>query len=248
MTKTIVGFDLETTGLDTQNDHILQLGLIRFDSETFEELDSLSWYIKPKYDFTIAPEAQEKTGLTKEFILENGVFLSDIWEQAVEFIGTDDMLSYNGNHFDVPMLHYNLLRYGLSFDFANRKFYDSYTIERKRNSMKLADVYKRYTGLELEDAHEALADVRALVQIFKHQNEIEDGIEDPEFKLVSPEGFVKLNADGKLVFATGKYKGKLTNDVCKTDRNYINWIFEKFSEVTKRSIMEAWYAEHPRKL
>ena len=73
-----MGFDLETTGLDTQNDHILQLGLIRFDSETFEELDSLSWYIKPKYDFTIAPEAQEKTGLTKEFILENGVFLSDM--------------------------------------------------------------------------------------------------------------------------------------------------------------------------
>ena len=70
------------------------------------------------------------------------VYFFLIWEQAVEFIGTDDMLSYNGNHFDVPMLHYNLLRYGLSFDFANRKFYDSYTIERKRNSMKLADVYK----------------------------------------------------------------------------------------------------------
>ena len=58
----------------------------------------------------------------------------------------------------------------------------------------------------------------------------------------------EINADGKLVFVTGKYKGKLTNDVCKTDKNYINWIFEKFSEVTKRSIMEAWYAEHPRKL
>ena len=47
MTDTIVAFDLETTGLNTQTDHILQLGLIRFDSRTFEELDSISWYIKP---------------------------------------------------------------------------------------------------------------------------------------------------------------------------------------------------------
>lgn len=247
MTKTITAFDLETTGLDTQNDHILQLGLVKFDSETFQEIGSRSWYIKPHVDFTIAPEAEEKTGLSKEFILENGVYLDTIWEQAVEFIGDDDMLSYNGNHFDVPMLYYNLLRNNLSFDFDKRTFYDSLVIERKRNSMKLGDVYRRYTGQELEGAHDALCDVRGLIEIFKHQTMNMEGIEDPDFKLVSPEGFLKRNEKGDLVFATGKYKGKTTNEICQKDVNYIKWVLEKFSSTTTNSIKESWYQEHPKK-
>lgn len=247
MTRTITAFDLETTGLDTQNDHILQLGLIKFDSETFKELGSLSWYIKPHVDFIIAPEAEEKTGLTKEFILENGVYLDTIWNEAVEFIGDDDMLSYNGNHFDVPMLYYNLLRHDLQFNFDNRTFYDSLVIERKRNSMKLADVYKRYTGKELEGAHDALCDVRGLIEIFRHQTMNMEGIEDPSFDLVSPEGFLKLNDKNELVFATGKYKGKTTNEICKKDLIYIKWVLEKFSKTTANSIKESWYQEHPKK-
>lgn len=246
MTKTMVAFDLETTGLDTQNDHILQIGLVKFDTETFEEIASVDWYIKPNVDFTIAPGAFKKTGLTKEFILENGVYLSKIWDKVVEFIGDDDILSYNGNNFDVPMLHYNLLRYGLSFDFENRVFYDSLVIERKRNSMQLAHVYKRYTGKELEDAHEALADVRALIEIFKHQIQNDSEVYDQTFDLVSPEGFLKLNDEGELVFSTGKYRGKTTNEVCIRDANYIKWVLEKFSNLTSKSIKNAWYKEHPK--
>lgn len=247
MTQTITAFDLETTGLDTQNDHILQLGLIKFDCDIFTELDSRSWYIKPHCDFTIAPEAEEKTGLTKEFILENGVYLETIWDEVVEFIGDDDMLSYNGNHFDVPMLYYNLLRHDLKFNFDNRTFYDSLIIERKRNSMKLGDVYRRYTGRELEGAHDALCDVRGLIEIFRYQTMDMDGIEDPDFKLVSPEGFLKRNDKGELVFATGKYRGKTTNEICKKDINYIKWVLEKFSNTTAKSIKESWYQEHPKK-
>lgn len=247
MTKTITAFDLETTGLDTQNDHIIQLGLVKIDSKTFKELGNKCWYIKPTVDFTISPEAEEKTGLTKEFILENGVLLSSIWDEAREFIGDDDILSYNGNHFDVPMLYYNLQRSNLKFTFSGRMYYDSLVIERKRNSMKLGDVYKRYTGNELVDAHDALADVRALIEIFKHQTMNMEGIEDPEFNLVSPEGFLKRNDKGDLVFATGKYKGKTTNEICASDVSYIKWVLEKFSTMTANSIKESWYAAHPKK-
>ena len=246
MTKTITAFDLETTGLDTQNDHIIQLGLVKIDSETFQELGNKCWYIKPTVDFTISPEAEEKTGLTKEFILENGVLLSSIWDEAVEFIGDDDILSYNGNHFDVPMLYYNLLRSNLKFEFAKRTYYDSLIIERKRNSMKLGDVYKRYTGKELEGAHDALADVRALIEVFKHQTMNMEGIEDPDFQLVSPEGFLKRNDKGEVVFTTGKYKGKTTNEICIKDAGYIKWVLEKFSDVTAKSIKESWYSAHPK--
>ena len=38
MTRTITAFDTETTGLNTQTDHIVELGLVKFNTETWEIL------------------------------------------------------------------------------------------------------------------------------------------------------------------------------------------------------------------
>lgn len=246
MTKNIVAFDFETTGLDPQNDFIIQIGLVKFDSKTYEKLDYRVWYIKPRTDFTINPEAEAKHGLSKEFILEHGALLTDVWDDFLNFTNGCDMLSYNGNHFDVPFLYYNALRYGLKFDFDNRKFYDALVIQRKRFSNKLGDVYKRYTGKDLDGAHDALNDVNATIEIFRCQEEDKNydflqDIEDKSFNLVSPEEFVKLNENDELIFAVGKYKNRRTNDICKEDPSYIKWVFEKFSPLTKTSIRNEYY-------
>ena len=117
MTNNIVAFDFETTGLDVQNDYIIQIGLVKFEDRTWKEIDNRVWYVKPATDFTITEEAFSKHGISKEFILEHGVLLSEIWDDVLKFIGDCDMLSYNGNNYDIPILYYNLLRYNLSFDF-----------------------------------------------------------------------------------------------------------------------------------
>ena len=214
MTQTITAFDFEATGLDVLNEHILQIGLVKFDSNTFEEIGSRMWYIKPSCDYEIQPGAQEKTGITKQMIDELGVSLKSIWPEVVEFIGDDDMLSYNGTKYDIPLLYNNLAREGLSFDFKCRNFYDSLVIERKRNSMRLEDVYRRYTGEELEGAHDALNDVRGLIKIFGFQKgKTTEDIECSDAKLVSPEGFVRVNDEGNLIFATGKYRNETTNSI-----------------------------------
>lgn len=242
MTKTITAFDLEATGLDVTKEHILQLGLVKFDSETGQEIDNRSWYIIPEVDeWEIQPSAADKTGLDRNFIFDNGIYLSKIWKEAVEFIGEDDMLSYNGLHYDIPLLYNNLKRYGLKFNFKDRKFYDSLVIELKRTPMKLEDVYKRYTGTEMDGAHEALNDIRALITVFNHQKAVTtEDIESNDFVVKSPEGFVKYNDEGELVFATGKYKGETTNSVCMKDPSYIRWIADKFSDLTKETIKEEW--------
>lgn len=249
MTETITALDLETTGLDTQKDYIIQIGLIKFDSKTWEIIKEKKWYIKPAKDFSIDPGAQEKHGITKEFLLENGVFLKDVWEEAKEIIGNDDILSYNGNCFDVPMLYFNLARNGLSFDFTNRMFLDAMIIEKKRLQYNLSAAYKRYTGKELEGAHDALQDVKATIEIFKNQvQQVPEIVEEKSnFKMVSPEGMVKYNKNGELVFSNGKYKNKTTNEICKNDPLYIKWIFEKFSPITCNSIKESYMAEKARK-
>jgi DNA polymerase-3 subunit epsilon len=242
MTNHIIAFDLETTGIDVKKDSIIQMALIKFNSDSFEEIERMSFYILPECDFIITDEAFSKHGISAEKLLEEGVKLRDIWDKCKEFIGDCDMLSYNGNHFDVPMLYNNLLRYGLSFDFENRTFYDSIVIERKKYSMKLSETYKRYTGEELENAHDAFFDTQALIEVFKHQlKDNPELVEDKNFNLPSLEDFLKFNEDGELIFTFGKYRNKKTNDICMSDPGYIKWIFENdFSDIAKKSIKNEW--------
>lgn len=242
MAKEIVAFDLETSGLDIQKDYILQLCLIKFDYNTLNIIGEKCWYIKPTADFTINEEAEKVTGITKEFILKNGVLLKDIWGEAKDFIADCDILTYNGTHFDVPMLYHNLKREKLLFDFSCRKYFDSYLFEKKMQSLKLADVYKKYTKTELENAHDALYDVKATIEIFKYQKEnFIDVIPENEMICISPDGFLKLNDENKLIFKQGKYKNKTTNEICKTDPKYIKWVIENFSKETVEAIKKEWY-------
>lgn len=245
MTNNIVVLDFESTGLDVQKDFIIQVGLVKADSETLTETDSLKVYIKPDCDYIITPEAEEKHGISKEFLEANGEAFIDVWPKIVEFIGDCDLLTYNGNNYDLRILYYNLKHYGLSFDLSTRTCYDALTIERKRWPMKLIDVYKRYTGNDYEDAHDALADVRATLEVFRHQRaEVED-IFDDSFHIISPEGFVRFK-DDVLVFTTGKYANKSTNEICISDPSYIRWVFNNFSLETKTIIRDEYYKAHPK--
>jgi DNA polymerase III subunit epsilon len=241
MTKEVVCFDVETTGLNPQTNHIIQLAMVKFDSETWQIVDERSWYIKPLLDFTIEEFALEKHGLTKEFILENGVSLSSIYPDIIKMLGDCDVLTYNGNSFDVNFLYQDLKEYGLSIDY-DRKFYDAYTIECLRSSRKLTDVYKKYTGKELEDAHNAFADTKATIEVFKYQlmNGREE-LDNPSFDCISPDKFLMRIEDGTVVFSSGKYSRKGVADVCKMNPSYIRWVFENCSNKTKETIKNEYY-------
>lgn len=242
MTKEIVAFDVETTGLSPENNDIIQIGLVKFDSTSFELLDERLYYILPEGNFVIEQEAEDIHGITKEYLLEHGTSFASVWSEIEQFIGDCDLLSYNGNNFDVPFLCNTLRKNNLSFNFTKHRFYDALTIERERHSNRLADVYKRYTGKELVGAHNALADVKATAEVFALQMADTNfaPINDEEFEMLSPENFVKRDNNGDIVFAKGKYANVSTNKVCANDPAYIRWVIEKFSSTTKDTIKNAW--------
>ena len=133
----LVCFDTETTGLDVQKEHIIQLSLVKVEVTgeglpvtDWKIVDQRDWYILPEGDFTIPAEAEAVHHISKEFLLEHGVSLRSVYDDFIAFIQGCDMLSYNGNGYDAPLLHYNLKRLGLDFDFEGRTWYDALLLER----------------------------------------------------------------------------------------------------------------------
>ena len=240
MNKYLVCLDTETTGIDKKLDHIVQLSAIKFDSETFEEVGVFNEYIIPcGADFNMSPVAQELHGLSKEFIKENGKYLKEVGRDFINFIDGCDILSYNGNTFDIGFIEKDFTEVGYYIDWSKYKSIDSFAIECELNPRKLGNVYKKYTGKDLDGAHDALADVRATIEVFRHQQQLVD-IEEMGFinEITSPEGTVTYK-DGKLVFSYGKYKYVDVYDVCKKDPGYIKWLFgTNISDTTKKSIQE----------
>lgn len=236
----LVCFDTETTGLDVQKEHIIQLSLVKFDTDTWQLVDQRDWYILPEGPFTIPAEAEAVHHISKHFLLENGISLRSIYPDFMAFIEGCDILSYNGNSYDAPILHYNLLRLGLPFDFDGRTWYDALSLERihmagkidpatgERYHCNLTAAYTRYYGHPFEGAHNSLDDVMATIQVFRAQVE-EHGwnwVQRDEFHFISFDRW--LIRRGEFYFLTqGAHKGESIQSMLRIDRSYLEWIIDK---------------------
>ena len=125
----------------------------------------------------------------------------------------------------------------------------------------LSAALKFYCGKRIENAHDALADVQATIDVFKGQiekyqeqdYEDKDGniIEKPirndmdsiytftnDVSLIDVTNRLKYNSDGEIVFNFGKYQNQRVIDVItRIDPNYYRWILEKdFSVQVKKTI------------
>jgi DNA polymerase-3 subunit epsilon len=252
MNKYITCYDVETTGLNPKEDFIIQLAMVKFEKDTFEQVKSANYYIKPAHKYNIDPKAQEVHGITKEFLEENGVFLKDIIEDIKDFFKDSDLLTYNGNNFDIKFLYKDLLMWGYELELDNKMFYDSFGMECRFAPRNLSAVYTKYTGLTIEDAHNAFADVNATITVFKHQLQhhkltYTDIDQYNENLLISPDGTIRNAAPPgeplKIVFAIGKYKDSEFMEVLNNDPGYVQWFKENVaSPYTMKKLREYYKA------
>jgi DNA polymerase-3 subunit epsilon len=251
--KYIVCWDVETTGLNPKEDFIIQLALAKFKKDTYEITEQKKWYIKPAHQYTISPSAQAVHGLTKEFIEENGIYFKEIASEFFEIIRDADLLTYNGNSFDVKFLYEECKRWNLELPISDKVFYDAFSMECRFNPRKLSSVYKNYTGKDLEDAHDALVDVMGTITVFERQMKFHkleyDEIDNwQENSLLSPDGTIRNAAlpgeELKIVFAVGKYKDSEFMEVTKKDPSYIKWYVENMASQYSRKILADYYKKH----
>ena len=253
MREYIVCWDTETTGLNPKEDFIIQLAAIKFHKKTFEIVSKKSWYVKPAHKYNISPQAQEVHGLSKEFIEANGSYFKDVAQEFFSMIEDADMLTYNGNSFDVKFLYEECKRWGLDFPLEDKTMYDSFAMECRFHPRSLQAVYKSYTGHEFENAHDALADVEATLEVFRNQlvkHEVDYNDIDcwTENNLLTPDGSIRNAAAAgetrRLVFAVGKYKDSEFMEICQKDPGYIKWYMENVASDYTKKVLSEYYKKH----
>ncbi len=259
LTRDLVFFDVETTGLNVLRDRIVQIALIKYQKDKPEPIE-LQLLINP--EIPISEESVLIHGFTSEDLVNKPTFLQ-VGEQLFDFIGDADLAGYNAARFDIPMLIEEFDRIGLVFDMAGRRIIDVQRIFYKMEPRTLKAALKFYCQKDLVDAHDAMADTRATVEIFKGQLthyegktlEDEEGkmIEAPikkdiqalsdftnDYNIIDATQRLKYDQNGIMVFNFGKYIGQPVAEVLAVkDKNYAHWILEKeFSAQVKQTIRQ----------
>ena len=254
--KDIVFFDIESTGLNILQDRIIQIALIKYHADNSPATE-LELMINP--GIPIPKESQDVHGISADMIADKPHFRA-VAKQIYDFIADADLSGYNSDRFDVPMLLEELYRCGFTLDMTNRKSIDVQKIFYRMEPRTLRAALKYYCDKELVDAHDALADVRATVEVLRGQikryagvdHEDGDGFITKEpikndmnaiYEFTSDKRHVdftnrlKKTEAGDVIFNFGKYMNQRVADVIKKDRNYFHWIMEKdFSSQVKTTI------------
>ena len=150
LTKPLVIFDLETTGLDLVKDRIIQISYIKVWPDGKEERGNE--LVNPgKF---IDPMVTKLTGISNEDVKDKPTFKQLAQQLADTFTGCD-FAGFNSNHFDIPLLAEEFLRAGVDFDFSKCRMIDAMNIFRKMEQRNLAAAYKFYCGRKMEEDFEA---------------------------------------------------------------------------------------------
>lgn len=163
LTRPLIVFDLETTGLDLVRDRIIQISYIKVMPEGEEIRGNL--LVNPGQP--IPKEVTELTGISDDDVKDAKSF-KELAPQLNEVMMGCDFAGYNSNHFDVPMLAEEFLRAGINFDFSKCRLIDAQTIFHKMERRNLAAAYKFFCGRKMEDdftAHRADEDTEATYRV-----------------------------------------------------------------------------------
>lgn len=264
--RDLVFFDVETTGLHVIRDRIIQLAMIKYlKVGGTEELNLL---INP--GVPISEEAFQIHGISNETVRNKPTFQQES-QKIFDFIKGADLAGYNSNRFDVPILMEEMSRCGLHLDIDSRRLIDVQRIFYRMEPRTLRAAYQFYCNKEIENAHDAMSDIKATVEVLggmlnKYKNHDltgEDGIvlEKPiqndvqklhdftnDVKVLDATQRLKYNDQGEVVFAFGKYIGQPAGKILFEDRNYYHWIQEKEFSFQVKEIVKKLLKEYEQKV
>jgi DNA polymerase III subunit epsilon len=223
----ILYLDLETTGLQTGTDRIVELAFILEKTDgSVERYESL---VNPQ--MPIPSEVVAIHHIDDEKV-KDAPKLGELAEKIRFYVEQTDVFAGYNVLFDLKVLMAETRRVGENLDFHSKQTWDMQKIFFHYEPRHLAAAYQYYCDKELIGAHSASADIEATREIFLAQKEkYQMNLSDSEtVDLCSvnlpldSNGAFAANKNNELCFTFGKHKGKLANPKIQEVKNYLAWI------------------------
>ena len=161
----IIVFDTETTGLDTNQDDVIQIAAI----EVIKGIPGKIYevYIDTDRDFS---EAEKIHNISKEHLINHAIDKVKALSDFIKFVNNDALIAHNLDY-DYKILNANLKSAGLPSIASNISLYDSIDLAQR--------VYPKLPRYKLEyllktlkiqgnNSHNAIDDVKATVNLISH--------------------------------------------------------------------------------
>lgn len=252
--KPLAFFDLETTGISTAKDRIIDICIIK--ALPGGAVVSKSQRVNP--GMPIPLESSLIHGIYDDDVTDAPVFKT-VARTLAQFLDGCDLAGFNSNRFDVPLLVEEFLRANVDFDVKNRRLVDAQRIYHLMEPRNLSAAYKFYCGKALENAHSAEADTMATLEVLDAQvqryagqlcksdsgqevaiqNDMDILHSLTASRNVDLAGRIILNSKGEEVFNFGKHKDIPVLDVLKKEPSFFDWMQKgDFALDTKRRLTE----------
>ncbi len=248
-------FDLETTGTNISQDRIVELAFVIL----FPNGERKIKLTKINPEIPIPREASLIHGIRDEDVKEAPTF-KKIAAELARLLEGCDLAGFNIIKFDVPMLVEEFLRAGVEFEIGNKKLVDAQKIFHLMEKRTLSAAYKFYCGKNLDNAHSAMSDTNATIEVFEAQVNRYEGMEATDLlgnplgkiandmsvihqltneKMIDLAGRIIYDDQGIEIFNFGKHKGKRVHEVFKLEPSYYDWMLKNdFPLDTKRKLTQ----------
>lgn len=252
LSNNLIVLDLETTGTWVEKDKIVEIAMIK----CFPDGSRDTYLKRVNPGIPIPSDVSELIGITNDD-LKDEPFFKEIATEVSAFLSGADLGGFNLERFDLPLLERELFESGHKFEWEKVKTYDAQKIFHINEKRNLTAAYKFYCNKELVNAHSALADTEATLEVLLGQvskyGEGDDSIEQlGKFDYVTTAEFYDKEKkirwwNGKLYMMFGKYAKRYSlQEVARKDPKYMEWIISaNFNHEVKALIENALNGEFP---
>jgi DNA polymerase-3 subunit epsilon len=252
LSNDLVVLDLETTGTWVDRDKIIEIAMIKCliqgERETYDKR------VNPGIPIPLT--ISQLVGITDEDVKGAPMF-KDIAQEVMAFIEGCDLAGFNAARFDLPLLRREIYDAGLKFNWENVKVYDAQKIYHLNEKRDLTAAYSFYCNKSLDNAHSALVDTQATLEVLEAQvaryggsGQAIDSLSRFQYEKTSEFADDERKFrwwNGKLYMMFGKYAKKYSlQEVARMDPGYLEWIASaKFSEEVKTLVTNALQGRFP---
>lgn len=251
LTRPLVVFDIESTGISWRTDRIIDLALIKLMPDGSQQ--EKAYRVHP--GIPIPPESSMIHNIFDKDVVDCPTF-EQVAPDLLSRIQDCDLGGYNMVRFDLPLLQEEFKRANVDYSPEGVRLIDAQRIFHQREPRDLSAALKFYCGELHLGAHGAMEDTLATVQVLQGQLEkypdlprdieaLHEYCNPRDASWVDQQG--KLKWSGKeIVINFGRNQGRKLRELVQKEPGFLQWILQnEFPEDMKTVIRKAQDGRYP---